>query len=594
VEYIDGLQAPIAPANSLNDIGVDLWGFDSIEILKGPASVLYGETPPGGLLNLTSRRPQEGFHATVEGQYGSYGSWEGAGDVTGPIANGFDGRLTALYFDKGTQLDFEKHRRIYVAPAFTWNINPDTKLTFLSFYQSDHDANCCGGFLPAQGTLLPNPHGVIPPSRNLGEPGYNVYTRDEAGIGYEFQHSFNSHWTLDQDFKYFYFKDNTKEVYSYFLEPDLMTVDRFNFEFPEKIREFAVDTRLNGDFDTGPLQHTLLLGVDYRNYINFTQFGFGGAPSLNAFHPVYGAAISNLPLFEDVNEHQLQTGLYAQDIAKWGNFNLTAGVREDFLGNHQQGVETHDDNFSYRFGLNYVFPQGIAPYISYSTSFQPVPGADFAGTPFKPSTGNQIEGGVKFEPTFLPRGAHLLITAAGYEITENDILTADQNHVFFSVQTGQAQVKGFELEAVARIFDRISLNGSYTYTTSEITKGVVCPPADFTNACIGNSLTETPKNKVSFFADYTQQTGVLAGLGGGIGVRYLSDSFGSYGSPDQLWVNPAVTLFDAIVHYDTHGFRIALNANNLADKVYVARCSSAYECFYGERRNLSVTLSKKW
>ena len=238
VEYIDGLQAPIAPANSLNDIGVDLWGFDSIEILKGPASVLYGESPPGGLLNLTSRRPQDAFHGTVQGQYGSYDSWEVAGDVTGPITNGLDGRLTALYFDKGTQLDFEKHRRIYVAPALTWHINPDTKMTYLSFYQSDHDAGCCGGFLPEQGTLLPNPNGVIPSSRNFGEPGYNVYTRDEAGIGYEFQHSFNANWSLEQDFKYFYLKDNTKEIYGAGLEGDLQT------EEPQQLRVSREDPRV--------------------------------------------------------------------------------------------------------------------------------------------------------------------------------------------------------------------------------------------------------------------------------------------------------------------------------------------------------------
>jgi len=589
VEYIDGLQAPIAPANSLNDVGVDLWGFDSIEILKGPASVLYGESPPGGLLNLTSRRPQDAFHATIQGQYGSYDSWEAAGDVTGPIVNGLDGRLTALYFDKGTQVDFEKHRRIYVAPALTWNIDPNTKLTFLSFYQSDHDAGCCGGFLPEQGTLLPNPNGVIPSSRNFGEPGYNLYTRDEAGIGYEFQHSFNSHWSFDQDFKYFYFKDNTKEVYGSGLEDDLATEDRYNFEFPEKIREFALDTRLNGDFDTGPLQHTVLLGVDYRNYTNFTQDGFSLAPSINAFNPVYGAPIANLALFEDLNEHQVQTGVYGQDIVRWGGFNLTAGVREDWLGNHQQGVFTDDSKFTYRVGLNYVTPQGIAPYVSYATSFEPTPGADFAGTPFKPSTGDEIEGGVKFEPTFLPKGAHLLVTAAGFEIVQDGVLEPDPDptHLFDSVQTGQVKVDGFELEAVARIFDRISLNGSYTYLDSKVTQGTPAGEGGY----LGNQLIETPHNKASLFADYTQQTGFLAGLGGGIGVRYLSSS---YGDAANQFLNPAVTLFDAIIHYDIHGYRVALNANNLTDKIYVARCSSAAECFYGERRNLSVTLSKKW
>lgn len=581
VEYIDGLQAPIAPASSLNDIGVDLWGFDSIEILKGPASVLYGETPPGGLLNLNSRRPQDSFGGEVLGQYASYNSWEAAGDVTGPITTDLDGRLTALYRDNGTQLDFERHTRYYIAPALTWNIDPDTKLTLLSFFQHDRDNDCCGGFLPEQGTLLPNPNGVIPPSRNFGEPGYNLFTRTDGGVGYSFSHNFNANWSFDQDFKYFWYKDNTLEVYGAGLEADLQTEDRYNFEFPESIKEYAVDSRLEGQFETGPLTHELLLGVDYRYYTNFTQFGFGVAPSINAFHPVYGAPISILALFNDIDQLQVQTGLYAQDQVKWDHFVLTLSGRQDWLGNHQSGT-THDQQFTYRAGLNYVFPLGLAPYISYATSFEPTPGADFSGQAFAPSTGTQVEGGVKFEPTFLPRNAHVLVTAAAYDIVQNQVLTPDPNHVFFSIQTGQVEVKGFELEGVARLFDRISLNGSYTYTDSRVTQGT---------ADVGDQLFETPRDKVSLFADYTQQTGPLAGLGAGLGGRYLSSSFGD--SANQFR-NPSVGLFDAIIHYDIRHWRVALNANNLFDKVYVARCSSAAECFYGERRVVALSLARKW
>lgn len=582
VEYIDGLQAPIAPASSLNDIGVDLWGFDSIQILKGPASVLYGESPPGGVLDLTSRRPQDAFGAEVRAQYGSFNHYEGEGDVTGQIMPGLDARLTALYFNTDTQVDFENHQRVYVAPAFSWAIDPNTKLTFLSFYQWDRDAGCCGGFLPAQGTLLPNPNGVIPPSRNFGEPGYNLFTRDEAGIGYDFQHNFNRDWSFEQDFKYFHYRDDTVEVYGAGLEPDLQTEDRYNFAYPEDINEYAVDSRLNGKFSTGPISHDLLVGVDYRDYFNVTQFGFSLAPSINAFHPVYGAPITPLSLFNYINQQQVQTGIYAQDQAKWAGFILTLSGREDWLGNHQAGDDIESDKFTYRVGLNYLFPIGLAPYISYATSFEPTPGAAFSGQPFAPSTGTQVEGGVKFQPNFLPTGAHLLATLAAYDIVQNNVLTPDPNHLFFSVQTGQVEVKGVELEVVTRLFDRISINGSYSYTDSDVTKGT---------ADVGDQLFETPRNKFSLFGDYTQQTGMLAGLGAGLGVRYLSSS---YGDSANQWLNPAVTLFDAIVHYDIAHWRFAVNANNLFNKVYVARCSSNAECFYGELREVSLTVSRKW
>jgi iron complex outermembrane receptor protein len=585
VEYIDGLQAPIAPGSSLNDIGIDLWGFDSIQIIKGPASVLYGESPPGGLLDLTSRRPEDVFHGELRAQAGTPTEYEFAGDVTGPIASNVDARLTALYRDADTQLDFENHRRIYVAPALTWNIDPNTKLTFLSFYQDDLDKGCCGGFLPEQGTLLPNPHGVIPTSRNLGEPGYNVYTRDEYSLGYSFTHDFNADWSFSQDLKYFSYKDNTKEVYGAGLESDLETEDRYNFVFPEQIKELAVDSRIVGHVDTGPVTQTLLFGVDYRNYLNYTQYGFALAPSINAFNPVYGAPISQLPLYTDLHVRQFQTGIYGQDQFKWDHFVLTLGGRQDWLVTHTvDGTSTDDQKFTYRAGLDYVFHNGLAPYVSYATSFEPTPGANFEGQAFVPSTGDQVEGGVKFEPTFLPRQAHVLVTAAYYDIVQNGVLTPDPNpdHPFSSIQTGQVEVKGFELEGVARLFDRISLNGSYTYTDSHVTEGT---------AYVGNRLFETPLNKFSLFADYTQQTGPLAGLGGGLGGRYLSSSFGDQAN---LYENPAVTLFDAIVHYDFQHYRLAVNLNNMLDKVYVARCSSAVECFYGERRTVIFTVSRKW
>jgi len=169
------------------------------------------------------------------------------------------------------------------------------------------------------------------------------------------------------------------------------------------------------------------------------------------------------------------------------------------------------------------------------------------------------------------------------------VLTPDPNplHFFSSVQTGQVEVKGFELETVMRLFDRISINGSYSYTASVVTSGTPVSLGGY----LGNQLTETPHNKFSLFGDYTQQTGILAGLGGGIGVRYLSSSFGD---PGNQWVNPSVTLADAIIHYDVKKWRFALNANNLFNKIYVARCTSAQECFYGEERQVTLTVSKKW
>lgn len=232
-----------------------------------------------------------------------------------------------------------------------------------------------------------------------------------------------------------------------------------------------------------------------------------------------------------------------------------------------------------------MFDSGVAPYIAYSTSFLPVPGADFNGNPFVPSEGSQIEAGVKYEPRNLADDVKLFSSVAAYELTQEDVLTNDPDNLFFSVQTGEIEVKGVELEGVARIRERLSINGSYTYTDSEVTKS--------NGPDLGKQLPIVPEHKASFFTDYTFQSGAFAGFGAGLGVRYLGENFGDPANTPLLETD-AVTLFDAIVHYDRNGWRLAVNATNVEDDVYVQRCSSLSQCFYANRRTIFATVAKKW
>ncbi|HET9160105.1 MAG TPA: TonB-dependent receptor plug domain-containing protein, partial [Caulobacteraceae bacterium] len=161
VEFIDGIQAPVG---STQTVGLDLWGAGSVEVLKGPAGTLYGATPPGGIVNYTSRRPEAEGHGEIQGLLGNFQNRQLAADVTGPLdGERLTGRLTALWRESDTQIKGANVKRYYVAPALTWNISDRTHLTLLSFYQRDENHGGDGGFLPAQGTLLPNPHGVINP-----------------------------------------------------------------------------------------------------------------------------------------------------------------------------------------------------------------------------------------------------------------------------------------------------------------------------------------------------------------------------------------------------------------------------------------------
>ncbi len=163
------------------------------------------------------------------------------------------------------------------------------------------------------------------------------------------------------------------------------------------------------------------------------------------------------------------------------------------------------------------------------------------------------------------------------------MLTNDPDHLFFSVQQGEVEVKGLELEAVARIRERLSLNAAYSFTDSEVTKS--------NGADLSQQLPIVARHKASVFADYTHQTGLLAGLGAGVGVRYLGSSFGD---PANTLKSEPVTLVDALVHYDWRNWDISVNASNLFDEIHIQRCSDLTQCFYGNRRQVTLTLGRKF
>lgn len=606
VQYIDGLQAPVG---SVSNTGIDLYGAQSVEILKGPASVLYGLAPPGGIVNMTMRRPEDRLDGSIQALYGSYNDRQIAGDITGPVNPYLSLRLTALHYDRDTQTDGVRSTRTYVAPAATIHIDPHTDLTLLAYYQWDDVRGDGGGFFPAAGIYSTNPVGKITPSMNLGDYSYNNFEHRQYGVGYDFKHEFGPNLTFEQNLKYFgsyssmmdvygagYYTTTTQSgLYPYaYLNPltgvqetdgsghllytDYRTVNRNNFPITEAINSFNVDSRLSGSLSTGPVSNTWLVGFDFRHYTDTSYFGFSSAPSIDLFAPNHHQTITTPALsYLYLDDIQDQFGLYAQDAAKLDNWILTATIREDWLRQSDPGEKQNPNAFSYRVGLNYEFPIGLSPYISYATSFQPTVGATFGGQVFKPTTGDQIEGGVKFEPRFTPRAVKVFSTLAVYDLRQNNVLESDPTHPYFQVQTGHVEVKGVEFEAVARLYERLTMNASYSYTESETTGGY--------------HLTITPKNKVSVFADYTFQTGPLAGLGGGIGYRYISST---YGDAANQWRAPGYGLVDAVAHYDFQKWRIAVDASNLFNKVYISQCSSETDCFYGLSRKVVATITRKF
>ena len=232
-------------------------------------------------MNGRSRRPLDELGGELGLVYGDNDTKEIHGDITGGLTDNIDGRLTALYRDKGrrsttstSSVNSSRQR-----PQFKFGDN--TRLTLLSYYQKDEVDGETNGFLPAYGVSLPNPLGKVPPSRNLGEPDYNRYTREQWAAGYDFVHNFSDRFSLQQNFKYISSKSKMLVVYGGGLvdadfdgtPDDYHTVQRYNFPFDEAVSSGAVDTRVEVKFDTGPLRHTMLAGLDYRKYDNEQSFG---------------------------------------------------------------------------------------------------------------------------------------------------------------------------------------------------------------------------------------------------------------------------------------------------------------------------------
>ncbi|MEQ1867481.1 MAG: TonB-dependent receptor, partial [Micropepsaceae bacterium] len=379
---------------------------------------------------------------------------------------------------------------------------------------------------------------------------------------------------------------------------DFRTVIRSNFPFKEEVTSLNFDTRLEAHFDTGSLAHYLLVGLDYRDFENGSKFGFAfdsptASPRLDLFNPVYGTTAIVTPAlsFTFLDQQEKQTGLYVQDQMKSGHWIFTLTGRQDWVDTTNAGVSQDLSEFTYRAGINYVTDSGVAPYIAYATSFQPTkPGFDFGtftNVLLKPSTGQLTEVGIKWDGRSLPEGIKVFASGAYYSLKQDNVVTPgpDVRYPFGTTQVGEVEVQGIELEAVARFYERLSLNGSYTFTDSEIVNS--SNPVQ-----IGQPMPMVPDHKASLFADYTWQDGPLAGFGAGLGVRYVSETFGDPGT--YKFPNEAVTLADGSIHYDLADWRIQLNGSNLFDKDYVARCNSDQQCFFGTRGVYTITLTKKF
>ncbi|CAN7210764.1 TonB-dependent siderophore receptor [Pseudomonas sp. LjRoot277] len=599
-QFLDGLPLPKGVyANPKQET----WNLDRLALLRGPASSVYGQTPPGGLLDMVSRRPSAVSSSEIQVQYGSDNHRQINFASTGRIDD--EGQflygLSGVVRDSGTQIDHVDNKRYNIAPSLTWNIDEDTKFTLLTQFTRD-DTGITSQFLPVQGTRIHSPLGKISHHKNLGDPDWEFYDRTYYALGYTFEHRLNDVWQFKQNLRYtksdLSFQALTPGAYPYTQVDADGNVGRSSTSVDEDISQFAVDNNFQGDFATGDIRHTLLIGLDHqRTNTNYTSI-FGDGLTTNVNNPIYGQPIVRPPrsaAFYDYNQKTYQTGLYVQDQMALDQWRLTLGGREDWVHtgtkffNKGDATNTErDKNFSGNAAISYVFDSGFVPYLSYSESFQPTSNATASPTDsLKPTEGKQWELGIKYQPP----GSSTLLTAAVYDLTQKNVsvTTTNSDNVSVTSQTGEVKVKGLELEAVSDVTENLKVIAAYTLAKSEVQKG------DFK----GNRLQLMPNQQASLWADYTWHNGVLDGFGIGAGARYTGNTYGDQGNT-SLGKADAYTVFDAAVHYDLgrldnslKGASLALNATNLFDKDYISTCDSFY-CYYGDQRSVVASATYKW
>jgi iron complex outermembrane recepter protein len=588
--FLDGLREPLT--GYWGSVRAEPYGFERVELIRGPSSVMYGQNTPGGLVNMVSKQPQAETKREISLQYGSYDYKQLAMDFTG-AANSDDSvlyRLVMVGKDSNTQVDHAEDQRIYIAPSVTLLPGDDTSLTLYAQYQKDESSNT-NAFLPWIGTLLPAPNGPIADSLFIGEPAWDTYGGERKRAGYTLEHQLDTAWTLRHHLRYDDVQGHMTSAYAAWWlgfknasgvsDPNGQYLSRIGYVYAPTSKIANTDVQLEGKLRLGNTQHTVFLGVDGMWLDSTNPSSSLALTDLNVYHPVYGTAPAPSTSFSHVTtDNNTQVGVSLQDQMKLENWVVIAGARYDSARSKSRGVansEKDESAISGKLGVVYLANNGISPYFSYSESFEPVAGTNAYGAAYEPKRGEQLEAGVKW----LPAESRVSVTAAVYKLTENNRLTTDPNNPNNQIQAGETTTNGVELEATATA-GSWEFIGSYSYTAAEITESKT--PND---AALNKQFESIPKQQASAWAKNSFSIAGIPGFSAGAGARYLGKNWGE----GEVISVPANMLVDALLSYTQKDWSFALNANNLLDKEYIATCLGRGDCWFGTRRRIVGTLT---
>lgn len=545
----------------------ELSNLERVEVLKGPASILYGEIDPGGVINLVSKQPLAEPFYEAELQVGSQPFVRPRFDISGPLTT--DGkvlyRLNALYQYSESFRNYDNDiDRFSVAPIVTWKIGDRTNLTFNLEYTKDNG--------PADFGIVASNNGIVnvPRSRVSNNPNDTI-ENTYLSVGYNLEHKFSDNWTIRNAFRYMsYSYDYSPLALPFNFDGTTGTLTRFFADQDDTTKDYSLQTNVVGKLTTGSIKHTLVVGVDLNDSdeSGTTKFGFSGFDTINIFNPIYGPEPnpSTLPLFSDTSTNTKRLGVYAQDqVTLVDNLFLLAGFRydtvEQTVTNNINGSEQSQSNdaISPRFGILYRVIPEFSLYASYSRSFNPNTGRTASDSPLEPETGEGYEVGVKAD---LLR-SKLFATLSYFDITKQNVAVADPVNFGSSLATGEQQSRGVELDITGEILPGWNIIASYAYTDAEVTK-------DTNINSVGSRLPGIPKHSAGLWTTYEIQAGDLHGLGFGLGFNYVGEREG--GLPNTFQAD-SYFVTNAGLFYRRNNWRFGLNFKNLFDANYIATVS---------------------
>ena len=586
-EFYNGLQLPYNVTGNTK-ARIDPLLIDSVDILKGPSSVLYGGGSPGGLVNIQSKKPQREARTEIGVNTGNRNLKEGYLDSTGQIA---DSDWNYRLLGKATENDDQPHTARYenylVAPSVTWQPDSKTRLTLDALAQNTPSLT------PSNPLPLAYLRSKYAGKRDYAGDEWSGFKQRQWMLGYSFEHEFDSGWGFNQKARYFDVDTHQRSVYATGTGSEVYQLNRFAYTTDEDLKSFNIDNQVTKTVALGEWKHHLLAGFDYQKLNSHFHYRYASAtPGIDMRHPDYsqiGESTLGLYTAQKNRLSYQQNGYYLQDQVEFGGLNLLGSLRYDdyrsVTTNYLQNGDkawVSQDRVTKRLGALDAFDNGISPFISYSEGFAPVsPQGTLVAKDVKPTTSRQVEGGVKY----LLADYATTFTASVFNIRQKNVVTSDPGFLNYR-QTGEVESKGAELSAISRPTDNLTLIANYAYTHAINRED---------DKYKGKRPTQVPENAFNLWGDYTFENTPLKGLMLGAGARYTgpmeispANDAGKLGGTTQYDLAASYRMGEILP--SLAGLTLKASAQNITNKETLT-CYDATNCWIGRDRTYQLGAS---